>query len=210
MAKRQVTHIQGQRGESFLQLVRGVPQDKVLCVTIDVHKAYHRIMIVNGYYEIVERAFSIDILRDGLKQLCQLIDQAVTRTGARVLFIGMEPTGHYHENLARHLRQRYPHVRLVNSYAVKENRNQRMLRAEKDDDKDLCSIAELVLRNECFPYQPLTGDYLHLQNWSALPRARRVSSHRPSAGSGTPWQRSACWRSARTLAAWRTCRLRRW
>jgi transposase len=84
----------------------------------------------------------------------------------------MEPTGHYFENLARHLGKRYPHLRLVNSYAVKENRNQSMLRTEKTDDIDLGAIGELTLRNKCFPYQPLSEDHLHLQHWVRFREAK--------------------------------------
>jgi len=158
-------HLQGSRGEAFAELIRGVPQDKIICVSIDVHKYYHRVLIVNCYQEILVPSFQVDIFQSGYERLYGVIDDIVAKTKAQLLFIGMEPTGHYFENLARHLLERYPHVRLVNSYAVKENRNQKMLRRQKDDEIDLCSIADLVLRNECFPYQPLRGDYLHLQYW---------------------------------------------
>ena len=36
-------HIQGRRGEIFAELTRGVPQDQVICVAIDVHKYYHKV-----------------------------------------------------------------------------------------------------------------------------------------------------------------------
>lgn len=164
MAK-QRRHLYGQRAAGFLRLVRGVPQERILCVSIDVHKYYHRVTIVNGYREIVVPSFQIDVFRSGFEELCSVIDHAVETTQAQVLFVGMEPTGHYFENLARHLRERYPLVRLVNSFAVKENRHQHMQRAMKDDDLDLASIGDLVLRNACFPYQPLQGHYLQLQEW---------------------------------------------
>jgi transposase len=76
-------------------------------------------MLLNGYQEILEPCFEIDIFRTGFQQLCNVIDQVVAEKKAKVLFIGMEPTGHYFENLARHLRSRYRHVRLVNTYAVR-------------------------------------------------------------------------------------------
>jgi len=171
MGKRKV-HIQGARGEAFLELVRGVPREQVLAVGIDVHKYYHQVGIHNGYGEVVEPGFRVGIFNADFDELCEVIDRAVERTKAEVVFIGMEPTGHYYENLARHLLQRYPHVRLVNSYAVKQNRNQKMLSHEKTDEIDLCAIGDLVLRNECFSYQPLSGDYLHLQSWVRYRQAK--------------------------------------
>jgi transposase len=134
-------------------------------VSIDVHKYYHQVMIHNEYGEILESSFRIDTFRAGYERLCELIDDVVSTHNIQVLFVGMEPTGHYFENLARHLSKRYPHVRLVNSYAVKENRNQSMLRTEKTDEIDLAAIGDLTLRNKCFPHQPLTGDHLQLQHW---------------------------------------------
>jgi transposase len=165
-------HVQGRRGEAFVKLVRGVPREKIACVSIDVHKYYHQAVIHNDYGEILVPSFRVNIFQSGFAQLCAAIDHTVTAHDIQVLLIGMEPTGHYFENLARHLQQRYPHLRLVNSYAVKENRKQSMLGAEKTDDIDLGAIGDLVLRNECFPYQPLSGDHLHLQNWSRFREAK--------------------------------------
>ena len=164
MSKRR-KHIQGRRGEAFVELIRDVPRDQIACVSIDVHKYYHQVIIHNEYGEILVPSFRIDTFRAGFERLCQVIEQTVLEHELRVLFIGMEPTGHYFENLARHLGRRYPHLRLVNSYAVKENRKQSMLRTEKTDDIDLGAIGELVLRNKCFPYQPLSEEHLHLQYW---------------------------------------------
>jgi transposase len=164
MSKRQ-RHLQGHRGETFLGLIRGVPQEQIVCVSIDVHKYYHKVLIHNAYGEILVPSFSIDTFQSGFDHLCSVVDEIVVEAEVRVLFIGMEPTGHYFENLARHLLKRYPHIRLVNSYAVKENRDQKMLRRLKTDAIDLGAIGDLVIRNECFPYQPLEGVYLCLQNW---------------------------------------------
>jgi transposase len=171
MGKRK-KHVQGRRGETFLRLIRGVARDRILSVDIDVHKYYHKVMVHNDYGEIVVPSFRIDIFESGFEVICATIDETVRRTDAEVVLIGMEPTGHYYENLARHLKQRYPHVRLVNSYAVAQNRTQRMLQRQKTDEIDLSAIGDLNLRNECFPYQPLTGEYLRLQHWVRFREAK--------------------------------------
>lgn len=165
-------HLQGKRGQEFLRLIQGVPRDKIIGVSIDVHKYYHLVLIHDGYGRVLAPSFAIDTFQTGSGQLRQAIDQAVAQAQAQLLLIGMEPTGHYFENLARHLSQRYPHLRLVNSYAVKQNRNQKMLRAQKDDEIDLAAIGDLLLRNESFPFQPLTGDYLRLQYWVRFRKAK--------------------------------------
>jgi len=169
---KQYEHLQGRRGQEFLHMIQGVPRDRIIGVSIDVHKYYHLILIHDGYGRVLMPSFSVDIFQSGFAQLCQVIDQAVAQADAEVLLIGMEPTGHYFENLARHLLPRYPHVRLVNSYAVKQNRNQKMLRAQKDDEIDLAAIGDLLLRNESFPCQPLTEDYLRLQHWVRFRKAK--------------------------------------
>jgi transposase len=158
-------HIQGQRGAAYVKLIRGVRREQIACVSIDVHKYYHQVMIHNDLGEILVPSFQIDVFRSGFERLCTIIDQTVVRYRIRVLWVGMEPTGHYFENLAHHLQRRYAHVRLVNSYAVKEDRNQSMLRTEKTDDIALGAIGDLTLRNRCFPYQPLAGEHRHVQQW---------------------------------------------
>ena len=169
---KQQKHLQGRRGEAFVRLIRGIPREQIICVSIDVHKYYHLVMIHNDYGDILACSFKIDIFKTGFDRLCMEIDRVLLETGARVHFIGMEPTGHYFENLARYLGARYPHIRLVNSFAVSKNRDQKMLRRQKTDEIDLCAIGDLVLRNECFAYRPLSGDYLHLQHWVRYRRAK--------------------------------------
>ena len=168
MSRKQRKQVQGRRGESFVELIRDVPQDRIVCVSIDVHKYFHLVMVHNGYGEILVPAFRINIFRSDFEQLCAVVDEVVSAVDAQVLLIGMEPTGHYFENLARHLLARYPHVRLVNSYAVKEN----MLRAQKTDEIDVGAIGDLVLRNRCFSYQPLGDTYLQLQQWVRYRKAK--------------------------------------
>jgi len=121
------------------------------------------VMIHNALGEIVTPTFEIDIFKTGFEQLCQVIDEAIDRTQAQLVLVGLEPTGHYFENLARHLDQRPQPVTLINSYAVSQNRKQQMMRREKDDPIDVASIGDLLRRGEGSSYQPLQGIYLELQ-----------------------------------------------
>nr|NIO69802.1 transposase [Anaerolineae bacterium] len=100
----------------------------------------------------------------GFEHLCQVIDETAARIGAEVVLIGMEPTGHYFENIARHLHVRYEHLYLINSLAVKENRAQKMMHYQKTDEGDAAAIGDLLCRGEGTPYRPNQGIYLEMQH----------------------------------------------
>ncbi|GIK37069.1 MAG: hypothetical protein BroJett011_09020 [Chloroflexota bacterium] len=163
MSKLSQTHLRGSRGQAFADTMRGLNLEQLLCVSLDISKYFHVVMIHNGLGEMVRPTFEIDILHSGFEQLCQAIDQAVSATQAQLILVGMEPTSHYFENLARHLLQRPQPVTLINSYAVKQNREQQMMRREKTDPIDAAAIGDLLRRGEGSPYRPLSGVYLHLQ-----------------------------------------------
>jgi len=164
MSRKKQTHLRGQRGQVFADKIRGIPLDRILCVSLDTHKYFHVVIIHDALGEIVTPRFEIDIFQSGFDRLCCEIDRAVACTEAQVVLVGMEPSSHYFENLARHLRARPQPVTLLNSYAVKENRNQRMMQYEKDDDIDTAAIGDLLRRGEGTLFQPASGVYLQLQH----------------------------------------------
>jgi transposase len=153
----------------FADQIRGLPLERVLCVSLDISKYFHVVMIHNALGEIVTPTFEIDMFQTGFDRLCRAIDEAAARTQAQAVWVGMEPTSHYFENLARHLLARPQPVRLINSYAVKENRHQQLMRCEKTDEIDVAAIGDLLRRGEGTLFQPATGIYLRLQQ---LDRAR--------------------------------------
>jgi transposase len=163
MSKHTFSHLRGERGQAFADLTRGVPSEQILCVSLDISKYFHVVMIHNGLGEVLTPTFEIDIFQHGFEQLSQAIEQARLRTQARVVLVGMEPTSHYFENLARHLLASSQPVKLVNSFAVKENRHQQLMRREKTDEIDVAAIGDLLRRGEGNPYRPLSGIYLQMQ-----------------------------------------------
>ena len=164
MSRKKRTHLRGKRGQAFADKIRGVPLDCILCVSFDIHKYFHVVMIHNALGEIVTPTFEIDIFQTGFEQLCRTVDEAIQQTETQVILTGMEPTSHYFENLARHLRDRPQPVTLINSYAVKENRNQHMMHHEKDDEIDTAAIGDLLRRGEGTPFSPAKGAYLEMQH----------------------------------------------
>lgn len=169
MSKKQRTHLRGQRGQAFADQIRGIPPERILCVSLDIHKYFHVVMLHNALGELVAPTFEIDIFQTGFDQLCQAITDAKAKTQAQLVLLGMEPSSHYFENLARHLLAKNQPVTLINSLAVKHNRDQQMMKREKDDEIDTAAIGDLLRRGEGSPYQPATGVYLQLQQ---LDRAR--------------------------------------
>jgi transposase len=163
MSRKNKTHIRGERGQAFADKIRGLNLEQVLCVSLDISKYFQVVMIHNALGEIVKPTFEIDIFKTGFEQLCQAIDEAIEQSQAQLVLVGLEPTGHYFENLARHLQQRPQPVTLINSYAVSQNRKQQMMRREKDDPIDVAAIGDLLRRGEGTAYQPLQGIYLELQ-----------------------------------------------
>lgn len=163
MRKKCKSHVRGERGQAFADLIRGIPSEQVLCVSLDISKYFHVVMMHNGLGEMIRPAFEIDFYQSGFDQLCHAIDQAKAEAQAQVVLVGMEPTSHYFENLARHLLQQSQPVTLINSFAVKQNRGQQMMHREKTEPVDCGAIGDLLRRGEGTPYQPATGIYLQLQ-----------------------------------------------
>ena len=76
--------------------------EQILCVSLDIHKYFHVVIIHNALGEIVTPTFEIDIFQTGFEQLCQAIDEAIARTDAQVVLISMEPSSHYSTFAAAH------------------------------------------------------------------------------------------------------------
>lgn len=173
MKRHRRTHMRGHRGQAFADQIRGLHNEQILCVSIDVSKDFHVVLMHNGLGEIVTPSFEIDIFRRGYEELVAAVEEARERSKAQVVLVGMEPTGHYFENLARTLLANGQSVTLVNSYAVKENRSQQMMAREKTDEIDAAAIGDLLRRGEGHQFRPVEGVYLQLQQLDRL-RMREV------------------------------------
>ena len=46
MSRKQRKHIRGKRGEAFLQIVRGIDRACILCVSLDISKYFHLVMML--------------------------------------------------------------------------------------------------------------------------------------------------------------------
>jgi len=163
MKQKQNNHLHGQRGQAFANKIRGINPEQILCVSIDISKDFHLVLLHNKLGEIVMPRFDIDIFQSGYEQLCQAIETAVSDNNIQLILIGMEPTGHYYQNLACHLHTDGYNVTIINSLTVKQNRDQQMMSREKSDEIDAAAIGDLLQRGHGSPYHPPTDVYLQLQ-----------------------------------------------
>ena len=74
MSRKKRTHLRGERGQAFADKIRGIPMEQILCVSLDIHKYSHVVIIHNAPGEIVTPTFEIDIFQTGFEQLYQAVD----------------------------------------------------------------------------------------------------------------------------------------
>lgn len=162
-------HIQGYKGTKFSQQLRGVNLEQVLIVAIDAAKLHQKALICNYFGDIIEKPFFFSVSDSGMKFLCYKIEQAVAATEAVRLFLGVEATGHYYEDIVREMAKRGYHVQIFNPYSTFEERAT-ALNWCKTDDLDLVAIAHAIRSNKATENKLLDG--LHRQ-LHVLTRARR-------------------------------------
>jgi hypothetical protein len=88
------THLRGQRGQAFADQVRGIGPEQILCVSIDISKDFHVVLIHNGLGEVIRPNFMIDIFQYGFEQFCQAVEETMVEVEARVVLVGLELERH--------------------------------------------------------------------------------------------------------------------
>ena len=145
-------HIGGQRAGAFLELVDGVDPRRVLLVGVDVAKATWFVVASTLVGEVVVDGVRLVADRAGLAELERLIATTRAGLGAKVVMVGVEAAGHYHQTLVGHLGDRDGLVvRLLNPAQVAAVRHQQGNRRRKTDWLDAAAICELLARGEGSP-----------------------------------------------------------
>lgn len=185
----QLQHIQGRRAEAFRQLTTGIPRDQILIAPLDIGKNVNWAAFHTGEGLLLQAPFAVSTLKAGYEQYVATLDRLIAHHQPRLVILGHEPTGIYHESWARNLLQRYaehvaghatPHLvyHFVNSYQVKLNRTQTTLAFDKTDLLDLGAIGDLLLRGLGFPAPlPTASDLLVRQEVESL-RALQTEQQR--------------------------------
>ncbi|WP_249872887.1 IS110 family transposase [Oceanobacillus saliphilus] len=160
---------QGLRRSQFAKEIRGTNLEKVLIVPIDVSKVLQKAMILNYFGESIESAFSFMVNQTGMKVLIDKIERTKSSLQTDKVFIGIEATGHYYEDIVRILMDQGYSVHIINPASTHEERKQH-LTYTKTDDIDLYLIAEALIGNKATNSKLNKGVYKQLQH---ITRARR-------------------------------------
>lgn len=162
-------HIQGLKGTKFSQQLRGVNLEQALIVAIDAAKLHQKALICNYFGDIIAKPFFFSVNHSGMQTLYNAIEQAVASTGAVRLFLGIEATGHYYEDIVREMAKQGYLVQILNAYTTFEERAS-VLNWCKTDDLDLVAIAHALKSNKATEFRLAEGlqRQLHI-----LTRARR-------------------------------------
>ncbi|MFD2046385.1 transposase, partial [Ornithinibacillus salinisoli] len=160
---------QGLRRSQFAKELRCMNLEKVLIVPIDVSKVLQKAMILNYFGECIEPSFSFMVSRTGMKVLTDKIEKAKEELQTEKVFIGIEATGQYYEDIVRILMDYGLSVHIINPASTHEERKQH-LTYTKTDDIDLYLIAEVLIGNKATNSKLSTGIYKQLQQ---ITRARR-------------------------------------
>lgn len=160
---RKKKHIKGKRVYRFKEKLKGLKGKEVMGVAIDVSKSFHKVMLFDFDGEVLREPFLIDIFQEGYNTLKGEVNRIRKRIGARKVFVVLEPTGGYHENISRHLKKDFGDVYFVNPSQVSLNRGQCLLRGIKTDDIDLGAMAELLITGKGYGYNLEEGIYLELK-----------------------------------------------
>ena len=76
---------------------------EILYTSIDVAKYNHSAMVVNFFGDVIIPKFDFPYNNHGINFLKKKIKTSQKQTQASKLFLGLESTGHYHENLVASL-----------------------------------------------------------------------------------------------------------
>ena len=116
------------RNIRFKNFVAKADKKRLLGVSLDTSKTFHRVLIFNFLGEIKIQPFSINTLRDGYDELKKKIKIAERRIKAERIYIALETPAKYTENLVYHLRKDFKHGVVVPPLDVSENRKQTTFR----------------------------------------------------------------------------------
>jgi transposase len=131
--------------------------DRVLIALLDIGKNAHwaTAFLATGH-ELVQ-PHRLPTTRSGLNRFTGMVDQLTAEYDPKLVLLGHEPSGVYHEPWARALMSLYAaHIhgdaypsfeyRFFNPYQVKLARQQTHLRHRKTDPRDLAAMLDLMLR----------------------------------------------------------------
>jgi transposase len=144
-----------------------------LLVGLDVAQAAHVVQVRHAHTRVVIPTLTIPNTTRGFAQLWTRIQQAQRATGCREVVCGLEPTGTYHEAIARFLEAQGATVVLISSSVAYWNRRTQDGTWDKHDRKDAANCAELLEQGKVLFYSQPDGPLAELRRLvKCLRRAR--------------------------------------
>ena len=135
-------------------------------VGIDVSKYKHDCFIVTEASEVIKDTFTFDNNRTGFDQFFSILDGLGPKNEIK---IGLEATGHYMNNLMKHLSVKGYSFILLNPIIVSRFRHSETLRRTKTDKVDAKLIAQVIASKDFSSY-PLQA--YHFPDLKTLTRLR--------------------------------------
>jgi transposase len=144
-----------------------------LLLGLDIAQAEHVAHLRQAHTRIVVPRVVIPNSTRGFAQLWARIQQAQRATGCREVVCGLEPTGTYHEAIARFLEAQGADVVLVSSAVAYWNRRTQDGTWDKHDGKDAANCADLLEQGKVLFYSQAEGPLAELRRLvKCLRRAR--------------------------------------
>lgn len=145
MSQPTLINIKKDKGLKFRQMLKDFSLDELLFAPIDVAKFKHDASFVNYYGDVVLPPFSFPNTREGVKIYLSKLAEAKEKAKAKKIILGLESTGHYHENIQIALEDTGLEVILINPFEVWQERD---CRSRKTDELDLGTIANVLIHNK--------------------------------------------------------------
>lgn len=132
-------------GTNLRDVLASYDLGEILYTPIDVAKYNHSAMVVNFFGDVIIPKFDFPYNNHGIDFLRKKIQTAQKQTRAKKLFLGLESTGHYHENLVASLTASGYDVQVIRPI---DSKNERDNVHAKTDAIDLAAIAKVIISNK--------------------------------------------------------------
>lgn len=141
--------------------------EQLLYAPIDVAKYNHSAMIVNLLGEVIIPKFDFPYNLHGIDFLKNKLQSACDISQAKKLFLALESTGHYHENLVASLSLSGYDITIIRPI---DSKNERDNVHAKTDAIDLSAIAKVIISNKGTRSNMPDAIYYNLQRASRTHR----------------------------------------
>lgn len=127
------------------EILSSCQPSQILYAPIDVAKYNHSAMIVNFFGDVIVPKFDFPYTNHGIDFFQKKLLKAKKQTDAKKIFIGVESTGHYHENLVLRLQSFGHDIQIIRPI---DSKNERDNVHAKTEGIDLAAIAKVIISNK--------------------------------------------------------------